>query len=139
MDATAKWRDQRKEAVNWTKEQWQLPSFNNKRKTRVKMIRDSGTCMTMTKDLTFVSLEEEEKEVASEKVFEEIVAETFQIRRQAQIYGFKKLSEYQTGGTQKISMSRHAIVIHVKIKDEKKNPKSCERKPTLLIQEKLFK
>lgn len=77
MDATAKWRDQRKEAVNWTKEQWQLPSFNNKRKTRVKMIRDSGTCMTMTKDLTFVSLEEEEKEVASEKVFEEIVAGNF--------------------------------------------------------------
>lgn len=33
--------------------------------------------MTTTKDLTFVSLEEEEKEVESEKVFEEIMAGNF--------------------------------------------------------------
>lgn len=33
--------------------------------------------MTTTKDLTFVSLEEEEKEVESEKMFEEIMARNF--------------------------------------------------------------
>lgn len=33
--------------------------------------------MTTTKDLTFVSLEEEEKEVENEKVFEKIVAGNF--------------------------------------------------------------
>lgn len=43
------------------------------------MTRDSGTCVTITEDLTFVSLEDwkEEKEFEIERVFKEVVVGNF--------------------------------------------------------------
>lgn len=64
----------------------ELEEFNNRdypiwvteRKQRLKQ-RATGTCGTITKDLTFVSLEvQKEKEGRNEKVFKEIIIDNFQ-------------------------------------------------------------
>lgn len=65
MDSKAEWRDQRKESVNPKKEQQKMSILTTESKqTKVKIIRDSGTCMTIQNTRL---LEGEEKDLETEK------------------------------------------------------------------------
>lgn len=66
--------------MNLRIDQQNLPHLNNREKTdsiEKKMKRVSGICGTITKELTFIELKPQEDEKGTEKVFKEIMAESF--------------------------------------------------------------
>ena len=64
----------------------------------------SGTCGTITKDLTLLSSEsgkEGDKMDRVEKIIQEVIAGKFPDLEKIETYRFKKPSEFQKGSTQK--------------------------------------